>query len=72
MTLQPSGLLLRAHRINAGLTQVELAMQAQTTAKYVSELEREKKAGGVRTWKRLADALGIEVIDLIPTLEKVG
>jgi non-specific serine/threonine protein kinase len=60
----PFGKLLRAHRLAAGLTQVELATRAGLSAGSVKDLER-----GVRhrpqpsTAHRLADALGLTAND---------
>lgn len=70
--LRPSGLLLRAHRMNRGLTQAELAELAGMNVNYISALETGRNKGGVRGWKRLADALEVEVMDFIPRVEQAG
>lgn len=70
--MRPSGLMLRAHRMNRGLTQVELAELAGMNKNYISALETGQKRGGVRGWKRLADALEVEVMDFMPKIEQAG
>lgn len=70
--MRPSGQLLRAHRMNRGLTQAELATKAGMNENYISSLETGRKRGGVRGWKRLADALEVEVMDFMPKIEQAG
>lgn len=53
--------------MNRGLTQAELATKAGLTPDYISALETGRKRGGVRGWKRLADALEVEVMDFVVT-----
>lgn len=68
--MQPSGRRLRALRWQQGLTQAELAAKAGMNPTYLSNLETGKKHGGVRGWKRLAEALGVTVGDLMPEVEQ--
>lgn len=48
-----------------GLTQVQLAKKAKITQAYLSDIERGKKPGSVKTLKALAKALNIDLDDLI-------
>ncbi len=58
---------LREVRRSRGLTQAELARQAQVTVSYVARLEAGGSAPGVDLLARLAAALGITVHELLPT-----
>ena len=57
---------LRAKRVQAGLTQADLADRAGVAANYVSRLEAARAAPGIDTLERLADALATTVHDLLP------
>ncbi len=57
---------LRAVRRERGLTQVDLAKQAQVTVGYISRLEKAGAAPGVDLVARIAAALGVAVTDLLP------
>ena len=54
--------VFREHR---GLTQVALAKNAGTSAAYLSQIETGRRTGSVRLLRRLADALGVELDDLV-------
>ena len=56
---------LRRHRQAAGLSQEELAHQADIDRTYISALERSKYAAGIDVVDRLARVLGIEAADLL-------
>ncbi|HEX6509054.1 MAG TPA: helix-turn-helix transcriptional regulator, partial [Chloroflexota bacterium] len=58
------GVLLRRHRIDAGLTQEEIAEQAELSARLVSDLERGVTQAPQRhTIQKLADALRLSEED---------
>jgi DNA-binding Xre family transcriptional regulator len=52
----------REHR---GLTQRALAAQVAMTGAQLSEIEAGKKTGSIATLKKLADALGVTIDDLL-------
>ena len=54
--------LWRQHR---GLTQAALASMADLSEGYLSQIETGKRDGTVESFKRLAEALGVAVDDLI-------
>src|SRR5438309_1581261 len=58
---------LRELRRSRGMTQAELARQAQITASYVWRLESGGAAPGIDLVDRLASALGTTTHDLLPT-----
>lgn len=57
---------LREVRHSRGMTQAELARQAQITVSYVGRLENGGAAPGIDLVERLAKALGTTVADLLP------
>lgn len=57
---------LRALRASRGLTQRELAQAAEITVTYVSKLEAGGAAPGIDLLERLARALQVATIDLLP------
>lgn len=57
---------LREVRRSRGMTQAELAQQAQVTTSYVGRLETGGAAPGIDLVARLAAALGTTVADLLP------
>lgn len=57
--------LVRLWREYRGMTSSTLAEKAEVAQSYLSEIETGKKDGGVRTMKKLADALGVKLDDLI-------
>ena len=56
---------IRVWREHRGLSAAELAAQVGISPAYLSELESGKKAGGIATLRRLADALRIDLDDLV-------
>jgi transcriptional regulator with XRE-family HTH domain len=61
------GQRLRELRLARGMSQAELAGQAEVTTNYVSRLEGGGAAPGIDLVARLARALGVAVADLLPT-----
>src|SRR6187431_1653801 len=57
---------LRERRLERGMSQAELARQAQVTTNYVSRLEGGRAAPGIDLAARLATALGVTISDLLP------
>ena len=55
-------------REQLGLQQKELANQAGVTAPYLHDLENNRRGAKPETLQRIAEALGVEVADLL----KVG
>src|SRR5262249_15574896 len=60
------GRRLRERRLESGMSQAELARQAQVTTNYVSRLEGGGAAAGIGLAGRLAQALGVTIADLVP------
>lgn len=58
---------LRELRHTRGLTQSQLGQRAKITASYVGRLESGGAAPGIDLVRRLAEALGTSVHDLLPT-----
>jgi len=58
---------LREVRMANGMTQAQLAREANVTIPYVSRLENGGIAPGIDLADRLARALGVPVADLLPT-----
>lgn len=58
---------LREVRHTRGMTQAELARQANVTTSYVGRLEAGGAAPGIDLVDRLATALGTTMADLLPT-----
>jgi transcriptional regulator with XRE-family HTH domain len=57
---------LRELRLSRGMTQAELARQANVSVTYISQLESADTAPGIDLVDRLAKALGASVPDLLP------
>jgi transcriptional regulator with XRE-family HTH domain len=57
---------LKEHRSAKGITQRDLAKKAEITLTYVSRLEAAGAAPGIDTLERLAGALGVEIMELLP------
>lgn len=58
---------LRELRLARGMSQPELAQQAEVTTNYISRLEGGGAAPGIDLVARLAMALGVPIADLLPT-----
>lgn len=56
---------LRVYRELRGMTQVQLAEAADVNRVQIANIEAGKGAGSVATVKRLADALGVVIDDLV-------
>ena len=61
------GQRLRELRLGTGMSQAELARQADVTTNYISRLEGGGAAPGIDLVARLALALGVPIADLLPT-----
>lgn len=62
----PSGEnLVRLWREHRAMTSSSLAEKAGVAQSYLSEIETGKKDGGIKTMKKLADALGVTLDDLV-------
>jgi transcriptional regulator with XRE-family HTH domain len=61
------GLKLKELRLSRGMSQGDLASQAQVTTNYISRLEKGGAAPGIDLVARLAVALGVQIADLLPT-----
>jgi transcriptional regulator with XRE-family HTH domain len=57
---------LRELRLGRGMSQAELARQAEVTTNYISRLEGGGAAPGIDLVARLAAALGVQMTDLLP------
>ncbi|GIJ51286.1 hypothetical protein Val02_81720 [Virgisporangium aliadipatigenens] len=64
--------VLRARRVALGLTQVAVATAAGCVPSHLAELERGTRNPSPPLLKRIADALGCEVRDLMPARETVS
>ena len=56
---------LKVFREYRGLTQSALAKNAGTSAAYLSQIETGRRTGSVKLLRRLADALGVVLDDLV-------
>ena len=61
---------LRKARERAGLTQEQLAFEAQVDRTYVSQLEHNKKSPTLDLLFRICDALGVRTSELIARVEQ--
>lgn len=57
---------LRIFREHRGLTLMALAERADVPNSYISEIETGKKPGSAKTLKALAEALDVDLDDLVP------
>jgi DNA-binding XRE family transcriptional regulator/PHD/YefM family antitoxin component YafN of YafNO toxin-antitoxin module len=57
--------LVRLWREHRNMTSLALAEKAEISQSYLSEIETGKKDGGIRTMKKLADALNVKLDDLV-------
>ena len=64
------GVELRNAREAAGLTQEQLAFEANLDRTYISQLEHDKKSPTLDVLFRLCDALGVSAAKLIERVEK--
>ena len=56
---------LKVFREYRGLTQSAFAKNMGTSAAYLSQIETGRRTGSVKLLRRLADALGVELDDLV-------
>jgi transcriptional regulator with XRE-family HTH domain len=63
---------LKRLRFEAGLEQAELAAQVGCSQPHISELERGTASAGVAILRRLAEALGCEIVDLMQPDQRVA
>ena len=54
------GLRIRKYRLKKGLTQEELAFEADLHRAYIGQIERGEKNIGVNNLKKISDALNIK------------
>jgi len=64
--------LLKRLREERGLTQEEVAFEAGMTASALSRIERGLNSPGWTTVRRIADALGVSLVELADDLEDAG
>ena len=56
---------LRALRIERNISQTALAKLAHISQPYLHDLELDRRIGKPETWARIAEALNVEVKDLL-------
>ena len=56
---------IKVYREHRGLTQRKLAERAGINPVYLSQLETGRRRGGLATLRRIADALGVDLDDLV-------
>lgn len=59
------GQVLKKIRKEQGLSQEELAFKASLHRTYISDLERDRKSPSLRTMEKLAEVLGLSMLELI-------
>lgn len=59
---------LREFRESAGLSQRGLAEKAGVSQQSICYMETGAREGKVSTWRKVCDALGVEMSDLLPRL----
>jgi transcriptional regulator with XRE-family HTH domain len=64
------GAILRRARETAGLTQEQLALEANVDRTYISQLEHDKKSPTIQTLFRLCEAMQASPGQLISELER--
>lgn len=56
---------IKAIRESKGLSQKQLANIVSVSAPFLCDLEKGRRGANPETWKKLADALGVDVPDLM-------
>ena len=69
--VQLLGRNVRAARLARGLSQEQLAFEAEMKRSYLSDLERGTRNPSVRALGRLAQALGVEPPELLRDRDKI-
>jgi transcriptional regulator with XRE-family HTH domain len=69
--LLPIGEVLRQAREKAGMTQEELAFEAEIDRSYVSYLENDRKSPTIEMLSAICKVLGVAVSEIIKRAEKV-
>jgi transcriptional regulator with XRE-family HTH domain len=64
------GTLLKQARLNAQMTQEDLAVKASLTREYVSLLERDKRSPTIEVFIRVVRAVGLSPATVITEIEK--
>ena len=59
------GKRIRRYRLSRNITQEELAFQVETSAAYISNIERGKKKASLETLFGISEVLGVTVNDLV-------
>lgn len=57
---------LKTWRNYRGITQAQLAGQVGYKMAYISKLENGHKMGGIDVWAKIAQALNVDLVDLLP------
>ena len=63
---------IKALRKEKGVTQILLAKLAEVSQPYINDLENNRRGAKPETYKRIADALGVNVDDLFADDTKAG
>ena len=64
-TVRDFGLRVRAHRLSAGMSQLELARRSRVTTKFIGQIERGTSNPSLVTMVLVADALRCSLTDLL-------
>ena len=56
---------VKTYRVHRGLTQKQLAQDASINVVYLSQIERGRRTGSTRTLANIAEALNVDIDDLI-------
>ena len=56
---------VKAYRVHREMTQKQLAQDAGINAVYLSQIERGRRTGSTRTLAKIAEALNVDIDDLI-------
>ncbi len=56
---------VKTYRVHRGMTQKQLAQDAGINAVYLSQTERGRRTGSTRTLANIAEALNVDIDDLI-------
>lgn len=59
------GVLIRRHRLNAQLTQSQLAIMVGESQSFISKVEAGEQRIDVDELKKICDALGLNILDFV-------